>query len=134
MAVSLNPVNILGNLVGEVFPQGGAIVGGSNNAASRSLGGGSAAPISTLGENSASGVDRTASIPRFEETLLVFSQYVQQMGMDVSFESDHTSGRFVIRVFDNSGSLLRQIPSEEVLALIHRMRSDGALRILDQKA
>ena len=46
------------------------------------------------------------------------NQFVQSVQRDLSFSIDEGSGRSVIKVIDReSGELVRQIPSQEVLAL-----------------
>ncbi len=49
---------------------------------------------------------------------------IQNVQRDLSFNLDEDSGRTVIRVVDSkSGKLIRQIPSEEVLALVRHLQS-----------
>lgn len=49
--------------------------------------------------------------------------YAQVMSRQLQFDVDEDSGRTVIRVLDkDSGDVIRQIPSEEVLALAKQMK------------
>lgn len=49
--------------------------------------------------------------------------YAQVMSRQLQFDVDEDSGRTVVRVLDkDSGDVIRQIPSEEVLALARHMK------------
>ena len=51
------------------------------------------------------------------------NDFVQNVQRDLLFNMDETSGRTVIKVVDrDSGDLIRQIPSEEVLAIASHLR------------
>ena len=51
------------------------------------------------------------------------NEFVQNVQRDLSFNMDEASGRTVIRVIDrDSGDTIRQIPSEEVLAIATQIR------------
>jgi len=51
------------------------------------------------------------------------NEFVQSVQRDLSFNMDEESGLTVIRVIDRgSGDLVRQIPSEEVLAIASQIR------------
>lgn len=55
---------------------------------------------------------------KLEEAVSQINSFVQSVQRDLSFSMDEASGRTVIKVMDSeSGKLVRQIPSEEVLAL-----------------
>jgi flagellar protein FlaG len=50
------------------------------------------------------------------------SDYVQSLKRDLHFSVDEDSGRTVVTVVDpNSGEVIRQIPSDEVLAIARRL-------------
>ena len=50
--------------------------------------------------------------------VIKISEYVQNLQRDLQFNIDKESGRVVVRVIDSkTDELIRQIPSEEVLAL-----------------
>jgi len=45
-------------------------------------------------------------------------KFVQSMGRDLNFSVDETTGYHVVRVIDqNTGELIRQLPSDELLKL-----------------
>ena len=51
------------------------------------------------------------------------NEVVQNIQRDLSFNMDEGSGKYVIRVVDTeSGELIRQIPTEEVLAIATQLR------------
>ncbi len=53
-----------------------------------------------------------------EEAVSRINDYVQSVQRDLSFSMDDATGRTVIKVMDrSSGEVIRQIPSDEVLAL-----------------
>ena len=67
--------------------------------------------------------------PRLEESVEIrdavtrINKIVQNIQRDISFNMDEDSGRTIIRVIDSgSGELIRQIPSEEVLAIATLLR------------
>ncbi len=63
------------------------------------------------GKESVNGAD-------LQEAVSQINNFVQSVKRDLSFSLDEASGRTVIKVIDgDSGKLVRQIPSEEVLAL-----------------
>ncbi len=57
------------------------------------------------------------------EAISEINEFVQSIQRDLSFNMDEASGRTVIRVVDReSGDLIRQIPSDEVLAIASHIR------------
>ena len=59
---------------------------------------------------------------KVEEAVASLNAFVQLMDRNVSFEVDDVSGRDVISVYEKqTKELIRQIPSEETLALLKRM-------------
>jgi flagellar protein FlaG len=57
------------------------------------------------------------------EAVSEINNFVQTVQRDLSFNLDETSGRAIIRVVDrDSGDLIRQIPTEEVLAIATLLR------------
>ena len=63
---------------------------------------------------------------KLQEAVNQINDYVQSVQRDLSFSLDGESGRTVIRVIDSgSGELIRQIPSEEVLALASYLQDMG---------
>ena len=67
-----------------------------------------------------SGVNQTAQVTR--ETVAKaaeqIQQFVQSMGRNLNFSIDETSGYHVVRVVNpDTGELIRQLPSEELLKI-----------------
>jgi len=59
-----------------------------------------------------------------EDALAEVSEFVQAKNQNLSFSFDDEANRSVIKVTDsNSGDVIRQIPSEEVLALSERIKN-----------
>lgn len=57
------------------------------------------------------------------EAVSEINDFVQSVHRDLSFNMDESSGQTVIKVIDrDSGDLIRQIPSEEVLAIADHLR------------
>jgi flagellar protein FlaG len=62
--------------------------------------------------------ETTASSSELRDAVSQINEFVQSVQRDLSFSMDEASGRTIIKVIDSeSGKLVRQIPSEEVLAL-----------------
>jgi len=56
------------------------------------------------------------------------NDYVQSLRRDIQFSVDKSSGDTVIRVVDsNSGETIRQMPSEEMLAIAHNLENAQGL-------
>jgi flagellar protein FlaG len=67
----------------------------------------------------------TADIPKrvVETAVEQMKDYSQVMSRQLQFDVDEDSGKTVVRVLDkDSGQVIRQIPSDEVLALARHMR------------
>jgi flagellar protein FlaG len=73
---------------------------------------------------------QSADQSQLREAVSQINSYVQTVQRDLSFSLDEGSGRTIIKVVDSeSGKLVRQIPSEEVLALatyLQDMKKEGA--------
>jgi len=55
---------------------------------------------------------------QFEEAVSQLKEYVQDLQRDIDFSVDDKTGRFVVKVIDSqTKELIRQIPSEEMLAI-----------------
>lgn len=53
-----------------------------------------------------------------EKAVSHLKDYVQNMKRDMDFSVDNTTGRFVVKIYDSdTKELIRQIPSEEMLAI-----------------
>jgi flagellar protein FlaG len=62
------------------------------------------------------------------------NHYAQSLSRELRFSIDETSGETVIKVMDHeSGEVIRQIPSEELLAIAHNLESAQGL-LLSTKA
>jgi flagellar protein FlaG len=60
---------------------------------------------------------------KIREAVSQINDIVQSIQRDLSFNLDEDSGRTIIRVIDSeSGALIRQIPSEEALAIALQLR------------
>lgn len=65
-------------------------------------------------------VEQSADI---RDAVSEINEFVQNVQRDLSFNLDETSGRTVIKVINrDSGDLIRQIPSVEVLAIASHLR------------
>ncbi len=61
---------------------------------------------------------RSLTSTQLQEVVSQINEFVQTIERDLTFSHDEISGKMVIKVVDSgSGELVRQIPSEEVLAL-----------------
>ena len=61
------------------------------------------------------------------EAVSDINNFVQNVQRDLSFNLDESSGRPIIQVVDrDSGDLIRQIPTEEVLAIATLLRDIGS--------
>lgn len=61
---------------------------------------------------------KSTGTAEIKEAVSQINNFVQSVQRDLSFSMDEGSGRTIITVIDsNSGKMVRQIPSEEVLAL-----------------
>ncbi len=65
----------------------------------------------------------TANTVEVRQAVGKINEIVQSVQRDLSFNMDEDSGKTVIKVVDTeSGELIRQIPSEEVLAIASQLR------------
>jgi flagellar protein FlaG len=66
---------------------------------------------------------QTVDSARISEAVSQINVIVQSIQRDLSFNLDEESGQTIIRVVDSeSGELIRQIPSEEALAIALQLR------------
>jgi len=66
---------------------------------------------------------KAANTVEVREAVSTINKVVQSLQRDLSFNMDEDSGKTVIRVVDTeSGELIRQIPSKEVLAIASQIR------------
>ncbi len=67
--------------------------------------------------------EQAADTARISEAVTRINEIVQSVQRDLSFNLDEDSGKTIIRVVDSgSGELIRQIPSEEALAIALQLR------------
>jgi len=67
--------------------------------------------------------EQAADTARISEAVTRINEIVQSVQRDLSFNLDEDSGKTIIRVIDSeSGALIRQIPSEEALAIALQLR------------
>ena len=66
---------------------------------------------------------QAADTAQISEAVTKINEIVQSVQRDLSFNLDEDSGQTIIRVVDSgSGELIRQIPSEEALAIALQLR------------
>ncbi len=69
-----------------------------------------------------------ASREQVEKAVESISDFVQSVRRNINFSVEATSGRFLVMLIDSeSGDLVRQIPSEEALALAENLNSAGSV-------
>lgn len=67
--------------------------------------------------------DRELSTQELDEALLEVNEFVQTRNKQLNFSVDEDSGKQVVKVTDSeSGDVIRQIPTEEVLNLSRRIQ------------
>lgn len=65
----------------------------------------------------------------------LFEQFLQSSGRNIGISVDDVSGAYVLRVMEkNSGALVRQIPSDEVLALMRYFSVYGKSTLVNLRA
>jgi flagellar protein FlaG len=68
------------------------------------------------------------------KTAQQLESFVQSMGRDLSFSVDSTTGYHVVRVTNpETGEVVRQLPSEELLKIAESMQNTGS-GLVNQKA
>ena len=66
---------------------------------------------------------RKVSREAFEKVVSELEAYVQHAQRNLDFQVDDKTGRVVVKVIDaTDDSVIRQIPSEEMIALAHRIQ------------
>jgi len=80
--------------------------------------GGQALPV-----NGKAQPQQAANTAEVRQAVSRINEIVQSKQRDLSFNMDEGSGKYVIRIVDTeSGELIRQIPTEEVLAIATQLR------------
>ncbi|MGH8596150.1 MAG: flagellar protein FlaG [Gammaproteobacteria bacterium] len=68
-----------------------------------------------------------------EEALGNLSAHVQNLQRSLRFSVDEESGETIVKVFDTeTKEVIRQIPSEELLAISNRLRSAAGVLLTDE--
>jgi flagellar protein FlaG len=83
-------------------------------------------PKPGLAPESAEGAQQAAAQPvdraRVEQAAAVLQEFAQSVRRDINFRVDDGSGQLVVKVTDQqSGNLIRQIPSEEALQIAENL-------------
>jgi len=69
------------------------------------------------------------------KTAQQLQSFVQSMGRDLSFSVDSTTGYNVVRVVNpETGEVVRQLPSEELLKIAQAMQNTNSSGLVNQKA
>jgi flagellar protein FlaG len=77
---------------------------------------------------------RGITAPQLENVAKQLQEFIGKMNQGLEFLVDEDSGRDVIKVIDkNSGELIKQYPSEEVLSLVSKL-SAATGNFVDSKA
>ena len=70
------------------------------------------------------------SAEQLEKAVSQLNEHMQQGQHSLRFSTDEVSGRTVVRVVDTeTDEVIRQIPSEEMLAVIHHVRELASLSV-----
>jgi len=77
--------------------------------------------------------ESSLSTPQLEKVAKQLQEFLGKMNQGLEFSVDEDSGRDVIKVIDkNSGELIKQYPSEEVLSLVAKL-SEATGNFVDSK-
>ncbi len=75
-----------------------------------------------------------AQKPDLQDTVTRLNEYAQSINRQLQFSIDDRSGRPVIKVLDlQTDKVIRQIPSDDVLALARQMHELGKGSLFEQK-
>ena len=78
---------------------------------------------------------QSANNTELREAVSQINNFVQTVQRDLSFSMDEASGHTIIKVIDSeTGKLVRQIPSEEVLALATYLKDVSSINTGDSNA
>lgn len=71
-----------------------------------------------------------ATSSEVKEAVIRLNSYVQNLRRDLQFRVDENSDRVIVTVVDSeSGEVIRQIPSEEVMAVAHSLQQTHGLLV-----
>lgn len=91
---------------------------------------GSIQAVSEGMRNAEAGVslDKGASAPDINAVVDQLKSFVKEAQRNLDFSVDDSSGKFIVKVMDgDSGRMIRQIPSEELLRLSERLEDMRSL-------
>ncbi|MDH3589038.1 MAG: flagellar protein FlaG [Gammaproteobacteria bacterium] len=73
--------------------------------------------------------------PELQAAVDTVRNFVADMQRDLQFKVDEDSGRTIITVIDSeSGQIVRQIPSEELLQIAKSVAQGGNINLVDSRA
>ena len=80
--------------------------------------------------------DHMSSTPTtVEEAIVHFKQQIQSLRRELEFSFDEESRQVIIKVHDSeTGEVVRQIPSEEFVAMARRLGASQDARLIDAQA
>ena len=80
--------------------------------------------------------ERVSSAPTtVEEAIVHFKQQIQSLRRELEFSFDEESRQVIIKVHDaETGEVVRQIPSEEFVAMARRLGASQDARLIDTQA
>jgi len=84
-------------------------------------------PVSSVGVTG-QGSDQAASVPELQQAVSDINDYVQSVNRELQFRVDEALplGRTVVTVIDaDTEETIREFPSEEALALAHRLKEQA---------
>jgi len=82
-------------------------------------------PPARAGEGSAKSTKHTAREKQLKDVVRRLNDFVKEHDRTLHFSVDHSLQRTIVRVIDSeTGETIRQIPSEEMLKMAHRMESE----------
>ena len=80
--------------------------------------------------NAAPQVSSTPSSAQVQEAMHKLQQAIEPVANDLTFSVDEQSGKTVVRVVDSvTKELIRQIPSEEVMAMAHSIEQQAGMLV-----
>jgi flagellar protein FlaG len=80
--------------------------------------------------NATAQVTSAPSSAQIQQALHNLKQAIEPVANDLSFSVDEQSGKTVIRVMDSvTKELIRQIPSEEVMAMAHAVEQQSGMLV-----
>ena len=80
--------------------------------------------LDTSGRSSASVREYAQPLEKVaQEAADAIQTFIQSKGVNLSISVDHTTGYHIIRVTDNNGDMVMQLPSEQAVRIAHSMNS-----------